>query len=278
MSGRSTHLTPYPDVNAVLHDLLSGVQAVLGDRFVGMYVQGSLASGDFDPQRSDVDFVVVTADELPDEVLSALKAMHAHLTAAGGKWATRLEGSYIPRRALRRYNPACTRHPALRVDGSFDVDEHGSDWVIQRHVIREHGITLAGPDPKELIDPLKPDDLRWAASATLHEWWAPQLRDPFRLRDREYQAYATLTMCRALYTLQHGTVVPKPVAARWAQETLGGRWTALIARALAWPHDPQPDSLDETLQLIRYTLELSSQQTGALAPSHRPQGRSLPKH
>ena len=285
MSVRASQPTSCADINAVLQVLLSDVQAVLGDRFVGMYVQGSLASGDFAPQRSDVDFVIVTAGELPDEILPALRAMHAHLTATGGKWATRLEGSYIPRHALRRYDPARTRHPALRVDGSFDVDEHGSDWVIQRHVIREHGITLAGPDPRDLIDPLKPDDLRWAASATLHEWWAPQLQDPFRLRDREYQAYATLTMCRALYTLQHGTVVPKPVAARWTQETLGGRWAALIERALAWPHDPQPDSLDETLDLVRYTLELSSQQAGILAPSHRPSsqtpsraGRSPPNH
>lgn len=278
MSGRVAHPTPYPDVNAVLRTLLARVQAVLGDRFVGMYVQGSLASGDFVSQRSDVDFVVVTAGELPNEVLPALKAMHAHLTATGGEWATRLEGSYIPQDALRRYDPACTRHPALRVDGSFDVDGHGSDWVIQRHVIREHGIALAGPDPKELIDPLKPDDLRWAASATLREWWAPQLEDPFRLRDREYQAYAALTMCRALYTLQHGTVVPKPVAAQWMQETHGGRWAALIERALAWPNDPQPDSLDETLNLIRYTLERSSQQNEVLAPSHRPRGRSPPNH
>jgi len=65
MSAHVTHPTPYPDVNAVLHVLLSGVQTVLGNHFIGMYPSGSLASGDFAPQRSDIDFVVVTADELP---------------------------------------------------------------------------------------------------------------------------------------------------------------------------------------------------------------------
>jgi hypothetical protein len=64
--------TPYPDVNAVLQELLAGVQAILGPHFVGLYLGGSLAGGDFDPRRSDVDFLVATADDLPDELVRAL--------------------------------------------------------------------------------------------------------------------------------------------------------------------------------------------------------------
>lgn len=249
--------TPYPDVNAVLHVLLSSVQAVLGGHFVGLYVHGSLATGDFNPRRSDVDFVVVTADELPDEMLAVLAAMHARILASGLAWASRLEGSYIPRHVLRRYDPTRVTHPALRVDGSFGLDHHGSDWIIQRHIIREHGIVMAGPAPQALIDPVQPDDLRRAVLATLREWWSPQLRDPVRLHDDEYQAYAILTMCRALYTLQHGVVDSKSMAARWAQEALGERWATLIERALAWQHGVLLDSLNETLDFIRYTLEHS---------------------
>lgn len=227
--------TPYPDVNAALRLLLAGVREVLGPRLVGLYLSGSLASGGFEPLRSDVDFVAVTDDALPDEMLPALKAMHARVTASGLPWAAKLEGVYIPQRALRRYDPAQAWHPALRVDGSFDVDGLGSDWIIQLYTLREQGIALAGPGPQTLIDPVLPDDLRQAALATLREWWAPMLGDHARLRSREYQAYAALTMCRALYTLQFGAVGSKALAARWAQETLGGRWEALIEMALAWP-------------------------------------------
>jgi hypothetical protein len=259
MSAHVPHPTPYPDVNAVLYVLLSSVQAVLGNHFIGLYVHGSLASADFDPQRSDIDFVVVTAAELPDEMLPALAAMHARLTASGLPWATKLEGSYIPQQALQRYDPAQAQHPALRVDGSFDVDGHGSDWVIQRHIIREQGIVVAGPAPHTLIDPVQPNDLRQAVLGILHEWWSPPFPAPERFRSSEYQAYAVLTMCRALYTLQYGTVVPKPVAAQWAQEALGERWAALIAWALAWRHDTPADNLNETLDFIRYTLARSQQ-------------------
>ena len=118
---------------------------------------------------------------------------------------------------------------------------------------------MAGPAPQTLIDPVQPNDLRRAALATLYEWWSPMLRDPARLHSSEYQAYAILTMCRALYTLQYGAVVSKSVAARWAQETLGERWTALIERALAWRHGTHLDNMNETLDFIRYTLERGRQ-------------------
>ena len=145
------------------------------------------------------------------------------------------------------------------MDGSFGVDVHGSDWIIQRHLIREKGVALAGPPPQTLIDPVHPDEIRQAARGILHEWWLPQLDDPFRLQSRQYQAYAVLTMCRALYTIQFGAVVPKPVAARWAQEALGERWAALIARASAWRDDDGVDDLSETLDFIRFTLERSGE-------------------
>jgi hypothetical protein len=258
LSNHVAHPTPYPDVNAVLHVLLSGVQAILGNHFIGMYLHGSLASGDFDPQRSaDIDFVVVTADQLPDEMLPALEAMHARIAASGLKWATRLEGDYIPRPALRRYDPTRARYPHFGMDGHFDVEQHDSNGVIQRHAIRKHGVVVAGPAPQTLIDPVQPNDLRRAALAILREWWSPQLHDSARLHSSEYQAYAILTMCRALYTLQYGVVVSKPVAARWAQQELGEPWAALIERALAWRHDAELDSLNETLNFIRYTLERS---------------------
>lgn len=259
MSADVHYPIPYPDVNAVLHRLLFDVKTALKDQFIAMYIHGSLASGDFDPQHSDIDFLVVTADELPDEMLPTLEAMHGRITASGLKWATKLEGSYIPQHALRRYDPTKTQYPSLRVDGGFGLDEHGSDWVIQRCIIREQGIPLAGPAPQTLIDPVQPNDLRCALREILREWWSPMLHDHTRLHSSEYQAYAILTMCRALYTLQHGTVVSKAIAARWAQKTLGKRWVALIEQAIAWRHDAQMDNIKETLDLIQHTIEHSKE-------------------
>jgi hypothetical protein len=95
--------------------------------------------------------------------------------------------------------------------------------------------------------------------ALLREWWAPMLENTGRLQQPGYHAYAILTMCRCLYTLEHGTVVTKAVAARWAQEKLGARWAGLIERAMRWPGGEQLEDLDETLDLIRCTLECAQE-------------------
>jgi hypothetical protein len=255
MSLSGIHPIPYPAVNAVLDELCSNVQAILGDQMIGIYLDGSLVMGDFNPQTSDIDFVVVTADELPSEILSELADMHARLAVGFLPWGNELEGSYIPLRALRRYEPENATHPNIQRGGRLNVEYHGSDWVIHRYILREHGVPLAGPPPQALIDPLLPDDLRQAVLGLLGEWWAPMLNNQAHLQSRDYQNYTILTMCRALYTLRHGEVVSKPVAARWAQATLGEPWAEIIKSALNWPQDTRRNKKNEAQAFIRLTLE-----------------------
>jgi len=246
--------TPYSDINALLQELLSSVRALLADQFVGLYLYGSLSTGDFDRERSDIDFVVATKDEPSEKAFQELHLMHERLDAGNSKWARKLEGAYIPLGSLRRHDPADAPHPFLN-EGLFRIERLSSDWVIQRFVIREHGTVVAGPDPKPLVDPIQPEDLRNAVRAVLREWWLPNIEDPWRLQRRDYQAYAVLTMCRALYTLRHCEIVSKPVSAQWASQTLDRRWMELIERAAAWRIDDGADDLTETLMFIRYTLD-----------------------
>jgi hypothetical protein len=258
--------TPYPEVNTMLSLLLREVQGVLGADFVGMYLYGSLSLGDFDPASSDIDFLVVTEHELPGETVASLGTMHARIAASGLEWADKLEGSYIPRAALRRYDPANNRHPTIGLDWAFGIGAHGRNWVIERQIVREHGVVISGPSPATLIDSVSADDLRTAVRDALDGFWRVQLTAPEerlpRLHMREYQAFAILTMCRALYTLDHREVVSKPVAARWARETLPPPWPGLIAKALRWRHDTRPDDLTETLAFIRYTIERAAEMAG----------------
>ena len=175
---------PYPAVNAVLPALLAGVRAILrstlqgvGDQFAGLYLYGSLATGDFDPSAgSDIDFVVATHGALDDATIAALAAMHADLAASGLEWAAKLEGAYVPLTPLRRHDPAAPAVPICN-EGHFYLSELGSDWIIQRHILREQCVALAGPDLRAHIDPVTPADLRAAVGETLRDWWAPMLDD-----------------------------------------------------------------------------------------------------
>ncbi len=255
--------TPYPDVNVAVSGFLLGARDILGDHFRAMYLSGSLALGDFDAERSDIDFVVVTDSDLPDDLLLALRAMHDRFNASASPWATEVEAAYIPQNALRRYDPARARHPHIErgVGEILDMDQLGSDWIIQRFILREYGVVIAGPDPRTLIAPVSSRDLHQSVVTLMNSWWGPMREDPAPLHRPTigYQSYAVLTMCRILYTLDTGTVVSKPVAARWARGITDGHWDTLIERALAWRKDgrtvPSDDDVHETLALIQYTHE-----------------------
>jgi len=256
----ATHPTPHTDVNTVLLELLSGVQTILGSRFIGLYLLGSLASGDFD-RDSDVDFVVVSEDEISPDLFGALQAMHARIATIDSWCATQLDGSYISQHALRRYDPANTVHPHIDRDvgESLRMMQHDSDWIIQRHNLRERGLVVAGPAPHTLIDPILPRQLQQAVLDMLHGWFAPMIDDPAPLKTRGYQSYIVLTLCRMLYTLEFGTLVSKGVAAHWAQQILDERWIPLIARAWQGRQTPrlesQVDDVNSTLKFIRYVVE-----------------------
>jgi len=247
-------LLRYPDVQAVLERLLTDVQAVLGERLVGLYIHGSLACGDFNPQTSDIDFLIVTDGHISAETFSTLQEMHACLFASGLAWSQKLEGAYIPKDDLRRHDPAHAPVPWLGADGHFAQESLGSDWIIQRWILREKGIVVAGPPPASLIDPVSAEDLRDAVRGSLREWWSPPFPSPERFQSGEYRAYAVLTMCRSRYILEHGRIASKPEAARWTMQTLGEPWAKLVGKALDWRNGMEFDKLEETIEFINFTL------------------------
>lgn len=255
------HPTPYPDVNLFLCELHAGIIAVLGGDLRALYVEGSLALGDFDRTTSDIDVVAVTAAEVRGKRLDSLRELHAGLADSWPRWASELESSYIPDAALRRHDPTNAVHPRIeRGHGEqLVVQRHDIDWVIHRHIIREHGIVLAGPPPRELVGPISPDELRQATAELVRIWWEPMTANPARLGSPGYRAYAVLTMCRVLYTLAHGTVVSKPTAARWARAGVAQPWADLINCALNGSMAVN-DSLTATLALISFTARQSRDQ------------------
>ena len=104
--------TSYSDINDILNLLLPRVKETLGSQFIGMYLFGSLANGGFD-RDSDIDVLVVTTDELSEGIFSKLAKMHRQFSKIDSPWATQIEVSYIPKEAIRRFDPENMCHPHL---------------------------------------------------------------------------------------------------------------------------------------------------------------------
>jgi len=251
---KSSYPTPYPDVNVMLQELVTAVRAILKDNFVGMYLYGSLVTGDFSEATSDIDYLVAVREPLAVEVVNDLATMHGRLAEAESKWGDELEGYYLHKAALRRFVHSDEGHPHRERGEALKVEPLAEDTVIMRHVLWHKGLTLAGPDIRELLDPVSDDELRQAVRDLFVGWWRPMITDHSHLQWVGYRVYAITTMCRMLYTLQHGEIVSKPTAARWAMVALDEKWQGLVETAVNWQGEDW-DNLVETVDFIRYTSE-----------------------
>lgn len=260
------HPTPYPELDAVLAELVARVEAMLGDRLVGAYLQGSFAVGDFDVD-SDVDFVIVTEDDLGSGEAAALTAMHEEVYRLPSTWAQHLEGSYFPREVLR-----ANREPREEL---WYLD-HGSQVLVRsthcntsivRWVLREQGVALAGPPPAMLVDPIPVEVLRREISATIRDWGTEILRDPSAFENRFFQGFILLSYCRMLHDLHTGRPGSKRAGAEWAKSHFGGGWPPLIDRAWETRPDPatsvrqEPDRADfeATLRFVAEVMQRATE-------------------
>lgn len=232
--------TPHLHVNDALFDLASRIQTILGSQFVGMYLYGSLAIGDFDLLSSDIDFIVVTDSAISDDACEALREMHAQFDVSDSPWAKKIEAAYIPREALRHAQPTPALYPQLEKGLTLTRIPLEVGWAFQLHTLREHGITVAGSELRLMIEPVNLADMRRAAGVIVSGWLAQSNSDAEWVawaRTGEALSFIVLTLCRIMYSLETGDVTSKPAAARWAQQKYGERWHALIERSLADQHD-----------------------------------------
>jgi len=249
--------TPYADINRLLESLLSHIRHIFQERLVGLYLYGSLTTGDFDPDSSDIDLLVVTSSQITTPEFKALHAMHRDFIRANPEWEDRIDAVYLPLAALRRFRSE--KNPIVISPGEpFHVREGEAlrDWLQNWYIVRESGIALFGPPPKAVIPSITQDEFVEAVrryAAEVSGWLG---HEP----NRKSQAYAILTLCRALHVHRTGKTASKRQAALWAQEEFP-EWSRLIQGALEWRQAWRDEHVDhaatraETMQFIKFVSD-----------------------
>jgi predicted nucleotidyltransferase len=266
MKKNGIHPTEYPQLNQVLEYFVVNLKETLNEKLVGAYLQGSYAAGDYDP-HSDVDFVVVVEEELSADQVDHLQAMHRRIFKFDSPWAQSLDGSYIPRHILRRQDMPDEELWYLDNGHSSMVMSTHCNTLVVRWVLREHGVTLAGPAPETLLDPDDVEMLRKEIFEVITRWGEEILQNPERYNNRFYQSFIVLSFCRMLYSLHTGRVESKPAGAAFAKANLDPRWNGLIDRTWTGRHNPSrsvrqpanPVDFEATLDFIRFVAGGSDQ-------------------
>lgn len=221
-------MTPYPYIDEMLNFLLVRLPFILGQKWVGGYLYGSLVTGDFDETVSDIDLVMALSADLDEIEFAALDKMHNDFVATYPNWENRLEIAYIAGLGTFKSAPASPKIGIISPGEPFHIIEMDKGWLMNWYIVREKGVTLFGPSPKTVIEPVS--QAEYAAMVRSHalRWSADWIG-----KHHGSQAYAILTMCRALYTLRFGEQPSKIQAAAWAKQELP-EWAGLIDGALGW--------------------------------------------
>jgi predicted nucleotidyltransferase len=250
-------VTPYADVNRMLGLVQAGIRETLGDRLVGLYLAGSLVTGDFDMAVSDIDFVAATAGDLTPAEVDRLTVLHHEIAPFGSTWDNRIEVAYLSIDALRTFKERRSQIVVISPGEPLNIKDAGKDCLLNWYVVREKGITLFGPAPAALIDVIPHDEVvEWVRDHV--KGWRIWI---VKTRSRNSQVFAILTMCRALYTVANGDFVSKRQSALWAAEEFPA-WSALIQNALrSWREDWYNDTVDhaatlpETVQFVNFAVD-----------------------
>lgn len=239
-------------LNDLLQKLLSQIQSILTEQFVGMYIGGSIANNSFNLETSDIDCYVVTTSILSENVIRQLETMHKQFYSNKIPYSKQIEASYVPKHDLLNFDPTATR-PYFN-EGNFYLAHYGNNFLIELFMLRENGITILGPDFKDLIKEIPKQNLQRAIKKNLYEYWEPILNNLSKLGRSDYQVFAILSMCRTLYSLETGKITSKIMAAQWTIN-YDSDWKGLIEQALAWNRGIELNKLEDTQQFIRYVLD-----------------------
>jgi hypothetical protein len=256
--------TPYQELNQVLGEFVSRLQQTLNNDFIGAYLQGSFAVGDYD-QHSDVDFIVVIEDDLTSRQVDALQGMHDQVYNLDSEWAKHLEGSYFPGEILRNQSKRGLELWYLDHGARSLVRSDHCNTILVRWIVREKGVTLSGPPPKTLVEPISSRLLRTEIFETLINWGQKILDDSTPYNNRFYQSFIVLSYCRMLHDLYRGYPGSKREGAEWAKTVLDTSWSDLIDGAWEGRPDParkikQPadhEDFEKTLRFVEYVIDQS---------------------
>ncbi|MBU7314175.1 aminoglycoside adenylyltransferase domain-containing protein [Paenibacillus oleatilyticus] len=218
-------------VPSALDDITDLFKEELNENLAGIYLHGSLAMGCFNPDKSDIDLLVVVKRKLTAEtsrrIANKLLAIDNELPNEGGiELSVILESSLgefvYPTPFEFHYSPL--HRDKYRTDGNYICGgREDPDLAAHLTVAYHRGIALYGKPLREVMQPV---DKRFYVESILHDAEdAPQ-------GILEAPEYYVLNLCRVLYYLKEGVVSSKREGGEWGLKALSAEYGETVRLCL----------------------------------------------
>ncbi|MEZ0537616.1 aminoglycoside adenylyltransferase domain-containing protein [Caldicellulosiruptoraceae bacterium PP1] len=189
--------------------------------------------------------------------------MHNQFVHEYKEWDDRIEVQYFSKQGLRDFKVKSSKMAVISPGEPLHFVSAGDEWLLNWYFVQDYGITLYGPKPSTFIETISKEEFIEAVKKHALEWEEYVINTK---SSRPYQAYAILTMCRALYTLTFFEQTSKIKAANWAKNKLP-EYAYLIEKAIEWRIDCRNKNINheetypKTVEFVNYAIELIRKNT-----------------
>lgn len=233
-------------VREVVFALRDGLKNTFNDKLLGLYLYGSLAYDCFNPEISDIDFVVVLSASLSSEEEQRISQLHEHL-GENFEYGKRLEGTYLTEEQVKsdNYPPDFLYYVEGKEFVKAKEGQGEQDFPMHRQHLYESGIKIIGCEPQNLFFPVPWEILKCSLQQEI-----PFIKEQFRKRP----IYAVLNLCRVVRAFETQKLSSKKQGGEWSLQYLPFRFHGIIQTALnGYTHkimDRQKQFLIENLPLF----------------------------
>ncbi|ACS99582.1 DNA polymerase beta domain protein region [Paenibacillus sp. JDR-2] len=219
------------DADAFLQKAVSTFEAILSDNLTGIYLHGSLAMGCFNPQKSDIDLILVVKNKLSKEELQ-LMTKHALLLDHDLPGSNGIELSVILESYARDFvYPTPFEYHYSEYHRERYQSEPGylcggfedPDLAAHLTVIYYRGKTLRGVPIPELFKPVESNYYIQSILGDISEA-SKEITD--------LPVYYSLNLCRVLFYLREGEVSSKQEGGEWGLRVLPSKYHAVLRACL----------------------------------------------
>ncbi len=222
-----------PQAEKLIHELVEQSKQILQENLAGIYLHGSAVMGCFNPEKSDLDFIIVVDRPLSDPVKRAYMDMIVGYDAVGP--AKGIEMSVVFREVCRPFiYPTPFELHFSRAHLAWyrrDPEDYirkmkGVDKDLAAHftVINKRGQCLYGLPVKEVFAEVPDSDY-------MDSIWEDVSEAPENIE--KDTMYLTLNLARVLAWQEEGLVLSKKEGGEWAMNHLPVQYRPLITAALA---------------------------------------------
>lgn len=240
-----------------LNKIANEYESILGNNLVGIYVHGSLAFGCFNPNKSDIDFIVVVNNaptvEEKEELIKTLLYLSEEAPAKGYEMSVVLskfcKHFVYPTPFELHYSIAHLQRCKDNLR-EYCKSMKGTDKDLAAHftVIKRVGYSIFGEQINHVFGEIPKEDYLDSIKGDIENATDDISDNP---------VYIILNLCRVLAYKTEGVILSKEQGGLWEIENLPKEYQALISKALNNYKSEIEENFDRELSLnfCNYMIE-----------------------